>query len=150
LAARLTGWDIDILTPDEYNQSVERLANCAKSVAGADDVMVDKLIAIGVISVLDLADVGTEPLVNELKLTPDIAEKLVAAADKEAKALATEPKQKQTEKELSQQTNTIAEIAEKIVVAADKEANALVTEPEQKQAEKELAQQTNAANEQQS
>jgi N utilization substance protein A len=106
LAARLTGWDIDILTPDEYNQGIERLANCVKSVEGADDVVVDKLIALGVISVLDLDDVGTEPLINELKIEPDVAEKLVASAAEEAKNLAAEAKQKQAEKELAQQANT--------------------------------------------
>jgi len=107
LAARLTGWDIDILTPDEYNQGIERLANCVKSVEGTDDILVDKLIALGVISVLDLADVGTEPLINELKLSPDVTERLVATADKEAKSLTTEPKKKQVEKELAQQTGVI-------------------------------------------
>ena len=58
LAARLTGWDIDILTPAEYNQGIERLTTCVKSVEGADEVLVDKLIALGIISVLDLDDVG--------------------------------------------------------------------------------------------
>jgi N utilization substance protein A len=106
LAARLTGWDIDILTPDEYNQGIERLTNCVKSVEGTDDVVVDKLIALGVISVLDLDDVGAEPLVSELKIESDVAEKLVAAAAEEAKNLAAEAKQKQAEKELAQQTNT--------------------------------------------
>jgi N utilization substance protein A len=107
LAARLTGWDIDILTPDEYNQGIERLANCVKSVKGADDIVVDKLIALGVISVLDIDDVGIEPLVNELNIDPDVAGKLVEAAGKEARSLAAELKQKQAEKELSQQTNVV-------------------------------------------
>jgi N utilization substance protein A len=107
LAARLTGWDIDILTPDEYNQGIERLATCVKSVAGADDVLVDKLIALGIISVLDLDDVGPEPLVNELKLEPGLAEKLVDAADREAKSLTAEADKKQAEKELAQQTKTV-------------------------------------------
>ena len=49
LAARLTGWDIDILTPEEYNQGVELLASCVKGVEGADDTIVDKMIALGVI-----------------------------------------------------------------------------------------------------
>jgi len=106
LAARLTGWDIDILTPDEYNKGIERLTSCVKSVEGADDVVVDKLIALGVISVLDLDDVGAQPLISELKMEPDVAEKLVAAAEEEAKNLAAEAKQKQAEKELAQQTNT--------------------------------------------
>jgi N utilization substance protein A len=107
LAARLTGWDIDILTPDEYNQGIERLATCLKSVEGADEILVDKLIALGVISVLDLDDIGPEPLVNELKLSPDFAQKLIEAADREAKALTAEADQKQAEKELAQQAKTL-------------------------------------------
>jgi len=105
LAARLSGWDIDILTPDEYNEGIERLALCVKSVEGADDVLVDKLIALGIISVLDLDDVGPEPLVAELGLESAFAERLLVGADKEAKALAAESDRKQAEKELAQQTN---------------------------------------------
>ncbi|MHC4456325.1 MAG: transcription termination factor NusA [Planctomycetota bacterium] len=103
LAARLTGWDIDILTPEEYNQGIERLTNCVKGIKGADDTVVDKLIALGVISVLDLDDVGAEPLINELKIKADLAEKLVAAADKDAKKLAAEPRQVQAENMLQQE-----------------------------------------------
>jgi N utilization substance protein A len=106
LAARLAGWDIDILTPDEYNQGIERLTNCIKTVEGADDTMVDKLIALGVISVQDLEDVGVEPLINELKIDSDIAEKLVAAAAEEVKRLAAESKQNESDKQLAQQTKT--------------------------------------------
>jgi len=109
LAARLSGWDIDILTPDEYNQGIERLANCVKSVEGADEIIVDKLIALGVISVLDLDDISAEPLISELKIEPDLAERIVEAASKEAKAQATEAEQKQAEKELAQQTNQISD-----------------------------------------
>jgi len=105
LAARLSGWDIDILTPDEYNLGIERLATCVKSVEGADDVLVDKLIALGIISVLDLDDVGPEPLVAELGLEPDFSRKLVEGASHEAKVLAAESERKQAEKELAQQTN---------------------------------------------
>jgi N utilization substance protein A len=107
LAARLTGWDIDILTPDEYNQGIERLTSCVKSVEGADDTVVDKLIALGVISILDLDDVGVEPLIKELNIDPDLAEKLVAAAAKEVKLWAAEPKQKQAENVLHQQIKTV-------------------------------------------
>ncbi len=105
LAARLSGWDIDILTPDEYNQGIERLAICVKSVEGADEVLVDKLIALGIISVLDLDDVGPEPLVAELELEPAFAQQLLTGSDSAAKALAAESDRKQAEKELAQQTN---------------------------------------------
>ncbi len=103
LAARLTGWDIDILTPDEYNQGIEILAGCVKAVEGADEAVIDKLIALGVISIADLEEVGAEPLVNELKIASDIAGKLIAAALAEAERQAEESKQSEAEKELAQQ-----------------------------------------------
>jgi N utilization substance protein A len=106
LAARLTGWDIDILTPDEYNRGIEQLANSVKAVEGVDEAIVDKLIALGVISVSDLEDVGVEPLVDELNIDSDIAGRLVAAASKETERLLAESKQNEAEKELAQQTKT--------------------------------------------
>jgi len=109
LAARLTGWDIDILTPDEYNQGIERLASCVKGIEAADDTVVDKLIALGVISILDLEDVGTEPLINELNIDADIAERLVATAVEETRRLAAESKKKQAESLLQQQQEEAAE-----------------------------------------
>ena len=107
LAARLTGWDIDILTPDEYNQGIEQLTKCVKSVEAADDTVVDRLIALGVISILDLEDVGTEPLVKELNIDADIAEKLVAGAIEETKRLAAESKKNQAENLLQQQAEAV-------------------------------------------
>ncbi len=107
LAARLTGWDIDILTPDEYNQGIEQLTSCMKGIKGADestlDTVVDKLIALGVISVLDLEDVGPEPLINELGIKSELAEELIGAASEEAKRLAAEPQKKQAEDVLEQE-----------------------------------------------
>ncbi len=106
LAARLTGWDIDILTPDEYNQGVELLANCVKAVEAADDTIVDKLIALGIISVLDMEDVGTEPLISELDIEADVAKKLIAAATEQAERLAAEAEKKQAQDVLEQETET--------------------------------------------
>jgi transcription termination/antitermination protein NusA len=104
LAARLTGWDIDILTPEEYNLGIERLTNCIKAVEGADDSIVDKLIALGIISMADLEDVGVEPLVNELKIDAEIAAKLISAVPKEIERLEADSRKKEIEKQLSQQT----------------------------------------------
>jgi len=97
LAARLTGWDIDILTPDEYNQGIERLTNCVKTVEGVDETIVDKLIALGIISALDLDDVGVEPLIGELGLEAGKAEALVEAAGKEVRLMAVESDKDQAE-----------------------------------------------------
>jgi len=105
LAARLTGWDIDILTPDEYNQGIEALTECIKAVPEADDTIIDKLIALGVISVLDLDEVGAEPLIKELNIDTEIAEKLVAAAEEQARILASESKANKAEDILKQETS---------------------------------------------
>lgn len=109
LAARLTGWDVDILTPDEYNQGIERLTSSVKSVEQADDNVVDKLIALGVISVADLDDVGIEPLVNELKIDAEVAKKLIAAAVREIERQGTESKRSSSEKETAQRAKVINE-----------------------------------------
>ncbi|MHC4132446.1 MAG: transcription termination factor NusA [Planctomycetota bacterium] len=105
LAARVTGWDIDILTPEEYNQGIELLTNCVKKAEGAEDTLVDKLIALGVISVLDLDDVGSEPLMEEIKLDSAIAENLVKLANEETKRLEAESKQSKGKDIMIQQTN---------------------------------------------
>jgi N utilization substance protein A len=88
LAARLTGWDIDILTPTEYNKGVERLVSCVTALEGISEAFVDGLLALGVISVLDLEEVGVEPLVKELSIDSALARRVVDAATAEAKAMA--------------------------------------------------------------
>ena len=90
LAARLTGWDIDILTPAEYDKNVDDMEKVLKSVAGVEDVMLDKMLAIGVISLADLPQVGAETLVNELSLDPAFAQTIVATAAEAAPRLAAE------------------------------------------------------------
>ncbi|MDD5135138.1 MAG: transcription termination factor NusA [Phycisphaerae bacterium] len=85
LAARLTDWDIDILTPEEYNQEVEKLTAGLTNIEGIDDTFIDKLIALGVISILDLAEIGTEPLIKEIGLNPELAKTVIATAEELAK-----------------------------------------------------------------
>jgi N utilization substance protein A len=97
LAARLTGWDIDILTPAEYNTGVERLAKAVAAVEELEDSFVDNLLALGIISVLDLEEVGADTIVAELELAPETAANLVSAAAEEARKMIAEKQQKQAE-----------------------------------------------------
>jgi len=103
LAARLTGWDIDILTPEEYNTGVDRLAKGLKDLEGIDDTFVDKLLALGIISVLDLEEVGAAPLVEELGVESELAKQIIAAASEEAKIIASERSKKQAEEIMEQE-----------------------------------------------
>ncbi|HDS85318.1 MAG TPA: transcription termination/antitermination protein NusA [Phycisphaerales bacterium] len=105
LAARLTGWDIDILTPDEYNKEVDRMTEALKDVEGIDDSFIDKLLALGIISVLDLEEVGAAPLVEELDVPTEQAEKIITAAAEASKKAAAENVQTQAQALLRQEKN---------------------------------------------
>jgi transcription termination/antitermination protein NusA len=106
LAARLTGWDIDILTPPEYNKEVERMTACLSKVPGTEDALVDKLLALGIISVLDLEEVGAQPLIEELHLDEALATKIVTAAADEAKKVSAESEKKQAENLLAREQSS--------------------------------------------
>src|SRR6059058_1215919 len=94
LAARLTGWDIDILTPPEFQGGVERLGNTLRAIEGVSQEMVDKVIALGLIDVRDIEEVGTGPLMEELGLDEDTATRVVDRCAEEAKIVAVEQEAK--------------------------------------------------------
>ncbi len=94
LAARLTGWDIDILTPPEFQAGVGRVDQTLKSIEGLTQEHIDKAIALGLIDVRDIEEVGTGPLMEELGLTEDQAQQVVEKCAVEAKIVATEQEAK--------------------------------------------------------
>jgi len=94
LAARLTGWDIDILTPAEFQLGTARLDSTLKSMEGITQEHVDKVIALGLIDVRDIEEVGTGPLMEELGLTEEMANAVVERCAAEAKVVATEQEAK--------------------------------------------------------
>jgi N utilization substance protein A len=96
LAARLTGWDIDILTPEEFNKGLEIMFETLKEVEGVAEEMLDRLAAMGIVSVFDVEEVGAEVLVAELELPETVAQEAVVKAGEKAKVVA---EQQQKEKE---------------------------------------------------
>ncbi len=88
LAARLTGWDIDILTPDEFNAGLDVLEKTLREVEGVDSTVVDQIIAMGMVSVLDVEEVGSDPLINELGLEESLTQRIVVRCAEEAKRVA--------------------------------------------------------------
>jgi len=99
LAARLTNWDIDILTPAEFTKSLDILENCIKVVEGITEEQIDRLAALGVISVFDVEEVGAEYLAESLECTVEQGEQVVQLAAERAKEVAEE---QQREKEAAQ------------------------------------------------
>ncbi|MFQ5411692.1 MAG: transcription termination factor NusA [Phycisphaerae bacterium] len=94
LAARLTGWDIDILTPAEYNRGLDRLALTLKKVEGVEDVIAERISLLGLIGVVDVEEVGAEPLIRELELSEELARKIVETCTEEAKLVREEEEEK--------------------------------------------------------
>jgi transcription termination/antitermination protein NusA len=115
LAARLTGWDIDILTPPEFQRGVQRLDATLKQIAGITKEMIDKVIVLGLIDVRDLEEVGTGPLMEELGLDEATAEAVVEKCASEAKIVAVEQEAKKVK-------DASAKAAEASARAADKAA----------------------------
>src|SRR3954449_787448 len=94
LAARLTGWDVDILTPPEFQAGVQRVEETLKGIEGVSQEMVDKVIALGLIDVRDIEEVGTGPLMEEVGLPEELANVVVSRCADEAKIIAVEQEAK--------------------------------------------------------
>ncbi|MCB9848409.1 MAG: transcription termination/antitermination protein NusA [Phycisphaeraceae bacterium] len=88
LAARLTGWDVDILTPTEFNRGLETMAQTLESIEGVTDEMLDRLAALGIVSVFDVEEVGVEVIQVELEADEATAQRIVEASSLAAKEVA--------------------------------------------------------------
>jgi len=97
LATRLTQWDIDILTPAEFNNALDVLEKTLLEVEGVNSQIVSQIVALGMVNVLDVEEVGVEPLVKELQLDRSLAERVVQHCSEVAKRIS----EKQTESETS-------------------------------------------------
>ncbi len=97
LAARLTGWDVDILTPEEFNKGLEIMSETLQSVEGITEEQVDRLAALGMVSVFDLEEVGIEVLTTELEIETEIGEKIMEMAAERSKVVAEQQKKDKEE-----------------------------------------------------
>jgi len=88
LAARLTQWDIDILTPNEFNAGLDVLERTLEAVEGVDRQVVSQVIALGMVNVLDVEEVGAAPLIKELQMDPEQADRMVQACVEQARHIA--------------------------------------------------------------
>jgi len=99
LAARLTGWDVDILTPGEFAKGLETMTQTLSAIEGVTEAHLDKLAALGIVSVFDVEEVGAEVLSTELEITAELAATVVDVASVKAKEVAA---QQQKDKEAAE------------------------------------------------
>jgi hypothetical protein len=86
----LTGWDIDILTPTEFAKGLEILGETLRPIAGVTDELLDKIGALGMISVFDIEELGPPMLVEELGLTDELSDEICTAASARARIVEEE------------------------------------------------------------
>jgi N utilization substance protein A len=99
LAARLTGWDVDILTPGEFNKGLEIMTQTLQGIEGITEAHLDKLAALGMVSVFDVEEVGADVLTTELGIDTAMAEKVVEIASVTAKEVAAQQQKDKEEAE---------------------------------------------------
>jgi N utilization substance protein A len=117
LAARLTGWDVDILTPDEFRKGLEIMYATVQSVEGGTEQIADRLAALGMVSVFDIDEVGADVLQSEIALEPDLAARLFEACSTKAKEVAEVQQREKEEKE--RKAREEAEVADALLGGGD-------------------------------
>lgn len=105
LAARLTGWDVDILTPGEFNKGLEIMTQTLQGIEGITEAHLDKLAALGMVSVFDVEEVGADVLTTELGIDTAMAEKVVEIASVTAKEVAAQQQKDKEEAEVKRRAD---------------------------------------------
>ncbi len=131
LAARLTGWDIDIMTPPEFQKGLDIMETTLKTVAGFSEEMIDRLAALGFINVFDLEEVGPAVLVEQvgaLGLTLEVAAEAVKLCSARAKEVAQqqEKDREESERKRKEQANAILGDPNAASPAGERQADAVL------------------------
>ena len=108
LAARLTGWDIDILTPEEFNKGLDIMAETLRGVEGVSEDKLDRLAALGMVSVFDVEEVGPDVLGQELELEEATALEMVRLAGEKARQVSEQQAREKEEAEKRRQEEEAA------------------------------------------
>lgn len=119
LAARLTNWDIDILTPAEFTRSLEIIESTFRDSDLMDEQQIDRLAALGVISVFDIEEVGPAYIAETIGSDEAIGEQVCAIASEKAKEVA---EQQQLEKEEAERRRAEEDAAMAAMPGADQAA----------------------------
>ncbi|MCS6977724.1 MAG: transcription termination factor NusA [Gemmatales bacterium] len=93
LASKLVGWDIEIMTAEEYSESIDRAKNWFLQIPGMTDDMTEVLITEGFLSYDDLTFMEPEQLAELIGVTPEEAEEMIIAAEELAEQVEVQKKE---------------------------------------------------------
>jgi N utilization substance protein A len=81
LASKLVGWDIEIMTLDELNQSIERAEGWFRQIPGVADELVETFIEEGFLSYDDLTFLEPAQMAELASITEEQAEEIILFAE---------------------------------------------------------------------
>ena len=122
LAARLTGWNIDIMTPTEYDQQRTKAIEQLSALEAVGPQLATELVAAGYISIADVAEVNPQTLARVAGLDAEQAQRVV----EQTAALVSELEAKAAQERRAAEAAAKAEPAE---APASPEAPAGAAEP---------------------
>lgn len=107
LAARLAGWNIDIMTPTEYDQQRAATAEQLSGLPAAGEDIAVELVGAGYVSIADVADVAPEILARSTGIEVEQAEEII----EQTSALVTELEAKAAEQRAREEAEAAAAAA---------------------------------------
>ncbi|MDA7980595.1 MAG: transcription termination factor NusA [Pirellulales bacterium] len=105
LGSKLCGWDIEIMTRDELEESIEHAVEGYSSIEGMEPEVAEQLVGEGFLSYDDLSVIEPEDLMNMGGLTAEQVDKIVLEAEaraEEAEKAAAEERRRRREEEAAQ------------------------------------------------
>jgi transcription termination/antitermination protein NusA len=132
LASKLCGWDIEIMTREELDESIERAVGGFSSLTGIDDSLAEKLVGEGFLSYDDLSIIEPDSLMEMGDLTEEQVNEIVAQAEvkaQEAEQAAALERRRQREQDRIDAATAAAEAAEKALLDAQTVPDAGVADP---------------------
>ena len=100
LASKLVGWDIEIMTHEEYNEEIDKAVGWFSEIPGVGDTQVEGFIEEGFLSYDDLTFLEPAQLAELAGTTEDEAEEIIAFAEEAAERVEEETRlAKQAEEE---------------------------------------------------
>ena len=136
LGSKLCGWDIEIMTREELDESIERAVGGFSSLEGVEESLSERLVGEGFLSYDDLSIIEPDALMEMGELTEEQATQIIEQAEskaQEAEQAAAIERRRQREQDRIDAATAAAEAAE----AAERQArgeSADVTSPSPEEA----------------
>jgi transcription termination/antitermination protein NusA len=135
LASKLVGWDIEIMTHDEYNDGIDRAERWFTALPNVQPEMVETLIVEGFLSYTDLTFLDAAGLSEIIGVTEEQGDEMIACAEEWAEEAEEQARQEEEEAQRAREAEK-ARILGEAGAAAPAEAKPTVesvfgpTEPE--------------------